>query len=495
MLKDEIRTALEDRGIASLNNDDCALFVGVNDYRTYEKSTGQEPGTRSLPGSVNDAKAFWRVARWLGMRPENLRILTSPKLDPSDLGPGATEANVGEATEEGIEKGVTWLASMLAGRPERAGLASYSGHGAYSDEKGLLLCPSDTEGEDLKHAIAVSKLAALLGPAGQQVTTVLDCCYSGSASKAPAGEDEPRVMSLGRGVVPNSVTEEALRVSGRVLAASGPQELTQQSRFMGQWHGAFSWALTSAMGQWKSVPDGAGRRLDGSYGALCAQAATLLGALSFTSTPVVKGPSNVRDLAVLQRGDTPVETAEAPDGKRCQVQLDPGGGMYRWYTLRDASGHLVANVLVTGASGGTLNHITYSANTEYWYNVNAAFYDNLSASITFTWTDYATWSSGPNVGTFSFQTPRNPSTSIAAAPSTSTRMFVSNTLNVTLYWSVFWTGSSWQGSLYWYTLTTTGAANNNVFGSGTPSGQVLTASTTPWNWQYIVSAPNNTAPR
>lgn len=93
--------------------------------------------------------------------------------------------------------------------------------------------------------------------------------------------------------------------------------------------------------------------------------------------------------------------------------------------------------------------------------------------------------------------PRIPTSSSSSAPSISTINFVSNALDLVLRWGI--TNSTtnsvttWGGYFYWYTLTT-GSANNNVFGSGAASGQVLTASTAPWNWQRVQVPPDNTSP-
>ncbi|MEZ4300482.1 MAG: caspase family protein [Polyangiaceae bacterium] len=473
-----------------LDNADLGLFIGVNDYSAYDRSVDNRKGTSDLPGSIHDAKTFWRVARWLGMRPENLRIVTSPKIDPAEL-EGATADNVGEATEQGILAGVGWLATGLANRPERAALMTYSGHGAYEAAKGLLLCPSNTEGADLKHAIPFSTLSELLRPVGENLTSVLDCCHAGAVKGRPPSGSEGRLLSIGGAEVPSSVMPHDLAFAGRVLSACRPQETTQQARFMGRWAGAFTWAVASAMEQWKSVPDGAGRRLDVTYGTLASQAAALLQTLSLQGTPQVTGPRGVRDLAVLQRGTTPAETTEDPDGVGLQLQLDPGGGCYRWYTIRDNNGVTYANVLVPrteGQIGGS--GTTYMPGTEYWFNVITSRLSS-STSLQFLWTDYSSWSSGPSLGTQSFTMPRTPRTVGASQPPHATDTFVNNSLGASLRWDIYKSGSVWFGDLYWYTLTTTGEVNNNIF-QGSTSGQVMTGSTTASRWEYTYVYPGET---
>jgi hypothetical protein len=463
-----------------LKNDDCALFIGVNDYSAYDRSVDQPPGKSSLPGSRNDARAFWRVARWLGMRPENLRILTSPPLDPAEL-EGATAANVGEASESGILEGVGWLASMLRGQPQRAALMTYSGHGAYLDSKGLLLCPSDTQGADLQHAIAFSTLGELLGPAGQNLTTVLDCCHSGAAGASTSGGSDRRIPSLGRALVPDRVTEQDLCFAGRVLAACRPQQVTEQSLFMGQWDGSFSWAVASAMEQWKSVPDGDGRRLEVRYGDLIDRSAVLMKTLAFSGFPLVTGPANVRALAVMQRGEVPAEASWKPDAKPIILQLDPGQLGYRYYTIVDSLSNPVAEVLVPNVTT-TIGGNMYYAGTEYWFGVRQT---TPSTSLTFAWTDYTLSATPPTLGTLSFTMGRNATWSSSGAPPNQSDDFVSNTVNSAVMWRLAYSGGRWSGSLDWYFVT----PQSSIFGGSVSSPQTFTASTTASPGWYTASIP------
>src|SRR5262249_47634670 len=125
------------------HDDGYALLIGIDDYSAFDRSTGQPEGTSSLPGSVLDAHVFFRMCTELGMKRENIRVLASPQPDLA-LFPGATAASFGDASEKGIRDAIAWLADKLAGG--RAGLLTYSGHGAHTSAKGLLMCPSDTTG-------------------------------------------------------------------------------------------------------------------------------------------------------------------------------------------------------------------------------------------------------------------------------------------------------------------------------------------------------------
>jgi hypothetical protein len=459
---------IENQNPSIPNNDDCGLFIGVDDYRAYEESAGQKAGRSCLPGSVNDAKAFWRLARTMGMRLDNLRILTSPPLQPADLGEGATSKNVGRATREGIEQGVRWLADCLGASSAIAGLLTYSGHGAYVEDGGLVVCPSDTRataGGGLENVLPYSRLGELLGPAGRNLTTVLDCCHSGAAS-----DQDDAIPSLGRLPVPESVTAKDMAFAGRVLAACGPQQVTQQALFLGVYHGAFTWAIASVLAQWKTVPDGDGRRATLAYGELVARAAQLVRSLALRCAPQVQGPDNVRQLAVMQRGDEPADTSVSPDGWRRNLQMDPGDKTYRWYSVHYETGtqpHAhIANVLVPRVDV-TIDKTTYRAGTEYWFNVVTSV--NASA-IHFCWLDYASTDSPPFLGTQSFTMPRVRTDWSSQTPSNDATTYVNNETGIALTWALTYDQGArrWNGHLTWYAVTQ--QQQNAVFHRGTPGG-------------------------
>jgi hypothetical protein len=182
---------------------------------------------------------------------------------------------------------------------------------------------------------------------------------------------------------------------GRVLAACGVGETTQQARFMGKWHGAFTWALGAALDQWKELPDAGGARFDVSYGTALHAAKQLLASLSFEGTPVLLGPPGVEDLAVLQVGDSPLATSAAPDAPRADVQIDGG-----WNILiyNHSGGTLIAQIVTTPATSFTINPPAsnpngYSANTnppqstEMWW-VDSSQLGNLTGTIYITSTRF-----------------------------------------------------------------------------------------------------------
>lgn len=388
-----------------------ALLIGVDDYSSHDASAGNPRGTSDLLGSRNDVLAFFRTCRALDIPAENIRVLTSPKLDASAL-PGVSPDNVGEATEHAIAKGAAWLAdaSSAAGG---AALLTFSGHGARLAGGQLALCPADT-GARLDRAVPFEAIRAVFEARGAlpRLTCLIDACFAGASSPArgektrapldPSAPRERRTLSLG---APFAAEEAATETSvagtqiisdpsltGRVLAASRLDQPAFQASFSGEYRGAFSWAVGAALDQWSSVKDEDGTRLNLSYGELRARAERLLGTLSFDQKPVLHGPENVAELAFFQRGTAPRSTAAEPDGQRVALQIDPGMNIWRQYTFTSNANPTVvlAEVFAMNTTAGS-----YTAGNEYW-NVNRdALRYRASYSMSVSMSDHSSGTPSP----------------------------------------------------------------------------------------------------
>ena len=352
-------------------NDTCALFIGVNDYSAFDRSMGHKPRSSDLQGSENDVRMYWRMCRERGISPENMRALVSPLPGEHDW-PAIPRSSLGEANEKGILDGLRWLAGKLAAPGGPSGLLVFSGHGAYLDGKGLLLCPSDTQGADVEHAIPFSVVADILRPAGENLTTILDCCHSGGGAWA---DPLRRTKSLTRGRLPAAVKDDTRGLPGRLLAACKVDEITEQARCALNWHGAFLFVLAFVMDQWRARRDGCGVRLDLSYGELIRHAKQVLATFSFDGTPALFGPAGVEDLAVFQRGEKALATCATPDGKRPGVQIIPIKEIYQ-ATISDNPVALI-KVPTEGTDG-------YNSAMEYWSTTSAFFASNPGDVLTLT---------------------------------------------------------------------------------------------------------------
>ncbi len=363
-------------------SDACALIIGIDDYTAFDPS-----GASNLPGSVNDARAVRRSCDGIGMSPENVRVLTSSLPGHASTG-GSADA---EASEAAIRDGLRWLAERVAAG--RKGLLWYSGHGAYTKDEHLLLCPSDTTGSGFEHAIPFASLRAIFEAHRSELTVVLDCCHGGPTMSARGG----RVSTLGGDPVPTELPDADLDVGAVVLAACAPGEQTQQSSFMGVAHGAFTWALLSVADQWVAEQQGRNVAIEMTYRDLVKRTTALLAALDFTGTPQVY-PQSAGRLAVMQSGDGRLKTSGAPNATRAKAQLDPSTKTtgYRLYTWKDGAGSRVARTVVPvtamdfSSSGG--NNYEKDSTKEYW------IIEKDGAPATLDWVDFDKWDATDPLG-------------------------------------------------------------------------------------------------
>ena len=447
-----------------LSNDGFALLIGVDDYSSFDASRRQPLGTTDLPGSRNDARAFWRLCRRVGIEAANIRVLTSPPIDFHEL-PGAGPENVAPATEAEILAKTAWLAEHLAaprdGGDRPTGLFTYSGHGDWLPGKGLVLCPADvaaTGDADLVHAVPFHALNELLGRgvAAENLTVVLDTCHSGAVGAAGAGDrlTHRRLGSL-TGRAPAGHVPALEQLAGRVLVGARPDQVAYQAVVDGQFRGVFSWALTVAMEQWRVTPEGSGVRLDVSYGKLVETARRVLSALWFEQTPELHGPAGLADLAVFHAcregclAGHPGDTTVVPNGVFKAAELDPGVDNYLIYTITQG-GTQIGQVLVTSTEGGG-----YGAATEYWYMTAGI---SSRSAVTITPGTSQSWTTPPSgLGTLSFKMAN--STSWTRATRSGNIMTYSN-LTTGEYEGMVWgmteTAGVWSGTITWWSLASTG---------------------------------------
>lgn len=441
--------------------DNRALFIGVNDYRAFDESQHNPPGTSDLRGSRNDAHAFWRVCQELGIPAANMRILTSPALDPSDL--GASPEQVGEATRAAILEGIEWLAEALGGAGRPPGLLTYSGHGDFAAGEGLVLCPTDVTG-NLEGAISFRGIQEILlrHRAAANLTVVLDCCHGG----ASVSTAERRSLSLTGRSLPEGAAAATPALGDRQLAAAEPSGTAWQARFSGVFRGAFSWALAAVLGQWKPRIEGSSVELALPYGDLLVRARSLLSALSFEQTPVLRGPSGVARVPFFHRGPLAGDEAAslAPTARRKGGQLDPGVN----HTLTASVSSSEWLISATASGTAPTSTLGYTYDTEYW-GLDSAFLDAVNRIAS---------SSGGGSITFGVTSTADRPSSGFAMPTDSLWTRLAGTPAEAMFWAyvpatsssaayvtgvVFHltaparAGGAWGGSMTWY--------------AGVPSGQ------------------------
>ncbi|APR78463.1 Hypothetical protein A7982_03810 [Minicystis rosea] len=358
---------------------DYALIIGVESYRAFDATGGSD-----VAGAVNDARALTRQCLAMGFAPERIHVLTSPKIAAAAVGPEAEGIHFAEATREQIAAGLAWIDGALADAAPSAGLCTFSGHGLM--DRGLVLCPADFDGRaDSLVRVSEVRRAFGHGRAADNLTVLLDCCHAqGDTAKGVAGHLAALAAELGVGE-----THE------RLLAACGKDQTSVASTFGGVKLGAFTWAVTSAMGQWKAAEEQGVARLDASYGELLSRTKALLAALSFEQVPVLSGPAGVEEIPFMHPGRRDGDaTAKDPDAVRPDRQISPDQ-----YTLvityTDVTGGrtttYLGEIYATGTTGITLTGLATTApNMEYWFLDQTALAKLASATssnpveITFT---------------------------------------------------------------------------------------------------------------
>jgi len=174
-----------------------ALLIGINRY--------QIPGS-DLRGCVNDVKNLESaLVEFCGFRTADIETLTDLK-----------------ATKKAMEAGIKRL--VTGGRKGDVLLLHYSGHGSNvpddngdeADRRDEILCPTDLDWKDpLRDDWLRTTFDSLRS--GVSLTVVMDCCHSGSNTRAINPPDAP---IIGR-YLPNPwdimATESRRRLKGRVV--------------------------------------------------------------------------------------------------------------------------------------------------------------------------------------------------------------------------------------------------------------------------------------
>ncbi len=341
-----------------------ALIIGIHDYLAFDPS-----GNANLPGARNDARAWVRSCLSIGFSPENIRVLTSPVLSAGELGPGTEGVQLGAADRDSIIDGLTWLSEQIGGDAPATGLMTFSGHGDEGDNGCPLLCPSDLT-TSLDEVIDVAAIRAKAsGKVKENLTAMLDCCHA---------QVEASSTIRGKLRAMKAIATDRARGRLRVVAACMQDQTSVSACFAGTQMGAFTWAVTSTLGQWKPVVENGVAYLDVSYGNLLMRVRVLLGALSFEQIPVISGPQGMKGEAFLYPGslDGQGNTEIQPTATRTPRQLDTGT-----YQMHIEDGRQFAYIVATGDKPPN----GMKTNTEYWYtndDVVPMLKNPLNGSIT-----------------------------------------------------------------------------------------------------------------
>jgi hypothetical protein len=314
-------------------NNGYALLIGVDDYSTYDRSMGNPGNTSDLLGSRHDAVLFyWLCRRLFGLPPSNIKILTSPSLSQAELEySDAPPENLGEATEGSIRSGVDWLVQQMNGGTVQ-GLLTFSGHGAWVEDKGAVICPADVR-EAFTGAITVRDLRSAVerGKARKALTVVLDCSHAAPQRYAVAPLDLRRNTALPHGGSAEDVAtdDQAFNMSDRTLLAARPGKHAYQAQLGRGFHGALSFSLVTVAEQWRATQEAVSGQYDVSYKRLFRRVKDVFKALEMGQKPELRASKAIRKVPFFalegkkkaRKSDAARRSAaldEAPTGVRAE---------------------------------------------------------------------------------------------------------------------------------------------------------------------------------
>lgn len=491
-----------------------ALLIGVDDYSAYDPTRSLD-----LPGSVNDVMAWRNTLLRRGYDADNIRMLVSPV--PTPLGSLGAQP----ATRANIERALAWLEGQIADRDRTAGVLTFSGHGDVDPAGEPVICPTDTHlaGDHLEKTIRVSEIVHRLS---RNAAVFLDCCHSGPTEVIPASaaldvakEKAPRrptghavLLSL-RGRPAASVDAKPLRqkpVSCRVLSATSMDGVAFQAEFMGRFQGALTWAVTSALGQWKALPPHNGGPASVTLSAYEARqhVEQMLASIEMPQTSELWGEPVATDalakrIPLLGRGIEDLISVD-PDGQR--VPLEFPVDLKVWFGSN-------LNPAAVGAAGAvSATSYTpprgYLRNLEYWRMTDTFLNDVMSLTNPASQIDFVVdASASPPSWDNILTSPPKPLFSMDLIPNwtncpppTRTGYYTRLTDGKSPIAAVMFdlirpedNGGRWGGSITWYRVVTSTTVGSAVFDS---TGRTFyrasgpDPSTLTMQWQVVTLPPN-----
>lgn len=271
---------------------------------------GSSAGQQRLHGVAEDLAGWTRRLQAMGVEAGHIEAL------------GADPAAV---TRDALLASVARLGARVAGQPGARGMLVISAHGGH----GALLHAADAP-------IGAEDLARTLDAVGAPgLTVVLDTCHGGGA----------------------------LRPQDLVLRAADATHPAEEHRVGDAAQGAFTWACHQVLDRWMAVgPHGA--LVPISPRVLVEQAALLLRGLGYAQRPVIEGPADRAEAALLG-GAEPVAAPLLAGATR---QVDPGmPDGFKVYDILDGRGTQIGTMVSTGPSWSAVPG--WEADREYWTTV------------------------------------------------------------------------------------------------------------------------------
>lgn len=363
-----------------MNNPDAfALLVGVGRYDAFDPT-----GAANLHGPPHDVQAWWRIARDLGIPPENIRVCADPAPVVDGL-PGWSRATITGATRAELVDALGWLAARLDGVDGQKALLTWSSHGTRTPE-GQVFCPSDltAEGTTLHNALTTTEVKALLGRRAPRtrVTAFVDTCHNATGftddqivgralpwpHAAPAATHQPDAVGHGA-------------FGDLVVSSSEPGTVSYEVPAVGVIRGGFSFTASNLIHRWGAADAAGGATAGLTYATLVKGTRVMLRGLAVPQSPVYIGDPLLADTRVFSSfgdrviGDAPAQTLDGseiwpgvPTGKVYSAPIHTSDGKSRMGTL-----------FLTGDDAPK----GWTSNTQYWEWNNSNWQDGWPTSSGF----------------------------------------------------------------------------------------------------------------
>lgn len=219
------------------------LLIGVNDY------SSNSMGLANLSGPRNDVLVWLEfLNKNLQIPTDNIRVLTSPALNPEDLAKNNLDCNIDckDVTTENVRDACEWLSARAKGG---YGFVFAAGHGEFTGAGKYALYLPEWTGEKMGNKAVVENGQLSLSHLWQQYTGPLtvfaDICRSDQPKPGMGWQVDSKLSS------PNKTKV--------VLGASSHGQASYEREYEDGWHGQFTWSAMSILLNWPvgQLPSGA----------------------------------------------------------------------------------------------------------------------------------------------------------------------------------------------------------------------------------------------
>lgn len=336
------------------------ILIGINSYANLGASY-------TLKGSLNDVKAWKRyVQNQLDVDPKLVEVLTSPALDPADI--GLPEAQVRTATMAQVDAAMQNMKTWLKANANGTAILMFSGHGASlggetSTPEGrnlaMVMADATLSNGNLTGALLFDWLVAMLYKEGlcHRVTVIVDACYDHIKAHA-IGTEADTLAQESTQTIPRT----------RLMLGAALGTTAYESQIGDEWRSVFSFCLITMLSQWKTGVLNNVTYVAGTYQNIVFRTRSMMESMGYTDQqPLLAGappapslPFNYPSISANLSLTTPL-----PNGNRDGKEVGSGAdvpGIWVFTINQTPSGGSTTSTTIlaygTTQASGTTNNLT-----------------------------------------------------------------------------------------------------------------------------------------